>query len=275
MTMKISVIGLGLIGGSIALNLCDRYCVNGVDCNHDTINYINQNGWFYASSNTSIIKDSDVIILALYPKLIKKWIEDHQEYIKKDAIIIDTSGIKERIFEDVLDILRSDIYFVGAHPMAGKEKSGIQFANKNLFESANLIIVENKTDKRISKVEELAKALGFKNISYLDAKQHDEMIGYLSQLTHVIAISLMNANDNPLLALYSGDSFRDLTRIAKINETLWYELFIMNKDALLKEIDCFIAEISSFRNSLANDDEDVLKEKMITSTVRRIQFDEK
>ena len=169
------------------------------------------------------------------------------------------------------------VEFIASHPMAGKEVSGVKYANDQMFQQANFIITptDKNTDSAVSFLKEFAKELNFANISILTPMKHDEMIGYVSQLTHVIAISLMNANDNPDLVNYTGDSFRDLTRIARINEHLWTELFFLNKDNLIREIDDFEAALQALKQTLLDEDGDTLKQMMITSTQRRSRFDKK
>ena len=185
--------------------------------------------------------------------------------------------MKKHVNDEVSKFLRYDVEFVSAHPMAGREVPGIKGADPEVFKSANFIIVplENNKKESIDLVYELAEALEFKNIEILDADRHDELISYLSQLTHIIAISLMNTKDSEHMVRFTGDSFRDLTRIAKINEVLWSELFLINKDKLINDIDMFQNELESFKNLLENDDLNGMKEKMKSSTARRKLFDKK
>ncbi len=159
--------------------------------------------------------------------------------------------------------------------MAGKEVSGVKFADDSIFHIANFIILptEKNTKKAIDTMYQFAKILGFANISELTVEQHDEMVGFVSHLTHAIAVSLMNTNDNTHLVEYTGDSFRDLTRIAKINENLWSEIFFLNKDNLIQEIDDFIKEVNNLKEKLTNDDVEGLKKLFIQSTARRKLFD--
>ena len=176
---------------------------------------------------------------------------------------------------DIQDILRDDVEFIASHPMAGREVYGVQNSDDRIFLNANFIVTptEKNTKKAIEWCSSLGRVLGCRKISILSPKEHDEMIGYVSQLTHVIAVSLMTCKDNRHLVDYTGDSFRDLTRIARINEKMWSELFLMNKDVLLKEMDEFIEEMSNMRNLLANEDAEGMKEKMRISTKRRGWFD--
>jgi len=177
----------------------------------------------------------------------------------------------------VNDVLRDDVEFIACHPMAGRESKGILYADSSRFIHANFLIVptENNTEYAKQTVREMAEILQFGHIKEISAEMHDRMIGYLSQLTHVIAVSLMNANDNPDLSEFTGDSFRDLTRIANINESLWPQLFILNKDYLLEEIDSFCGEMQAFRSLIENEDEEGMKEKLISSTERRKHFEKK
>ena len=142
-------------------------------------------------------------------------------------------------------------------------------------QDANFLITPTarNTKAAVDAVHELAEILGFARISVLTPKAHDEMVGFLSQLTHVIAMSLMNCNDNPDLAAYTGDSFRDLTRIARINDRMWSELFLLNREVLVRQIDAFSAELAAVRQDLIDQDEADLRERMRRSTARRALFD--
>ena len=273
------IIGLGLLGGSYAMGLKKRgYIVSAIDINEASINYALEKGIIDEGATTAdpnLISQADVIISGLYPKTIVGWISENQQYFKKNALITDVTGVKCSIIYKIQELLREDCQFIGSHPMAGKEVSGVQFADSSIFLPANLIITptSKNTQAAIDFLYEFGIELRFNNICILTPEKHDEMIGYLSQLTHVIAVSLMNANDNSHLKEYTGDSFRDLTRIAKINENLWTELFLMNKDVLVNEITAFVDEINDFKQKLMAEDVDGMKQKFIQSTKRRKYFD--
>lgn len=276
---KFLIVGLGLLGGSIALGLKKwKHEVYAIDIDQETIDYA-LNHQIIDEGSTSIdpnlINKADVIISGLYPTLIVDWMKDNQQYFKPNTLITDVTGVKRNVVESIQSILREDCEFIGSHPMAGKEVKGVQYADPTIFLPANLILTptEKNTQDAIDFMYEFGKELRFNNICELSVQEHDEMIGYLSQLTHVIAVSLMNANDSKDLVKYTGDSFRDLTRIAKINDRLWTELFLLNKDILIKEIDCFINEMNEFKTILVNEDVDRMREKFITSTTRRKYFD--
>ena len=168
--------------------------------------------------------------LDVYKRQVE-WYATYQKYMKPHAFLTDVSGVKRNIVERIQSILREDLEFCASHPMAGKEVSGVKYADDAIFHIANFIITTTakNTETAIATLKEFASILGFTNIYVLTPEEHDEMVGFVSQLTHVIAVSLMNTNDNTHLVEYTGDSFRDLTRIAKINENLWLSLIHISR----------------------------------------------
>lgn len=274
---KIAVIGLGVLGGSYVQALSAKgYHCTGIDIDENTIALAKDKGWIEKGGrDPQLVKDADLVVFALYPHVFVNWLKENQQYLKAGCLITDVTGVKREVIRSVNEILRKDVEFIACHPMAGRESRGIHFADAPRFEKANFIIVptENNTQEAIETMKQLASLLGFTRISQLSAEEHDRMIGFLSQLTHVIAVSLMNVSDNTHLVDYTGDSFRDLTRIAKINEDMWPELFILNKDNLVREINEFSDELLRFRDLLVNEDTEGMKQKMIQSTERRKKFD--
>lgn len=279
--VKFLIVGLGLIGGSYAQALTDLgYEVGAITRSQSSIDYAIENK-LIAHGTTKIEKEYiskfDVVVFALYPNVLVKWIEENQNCFKEGALLTDVTGVKSPIVYKIQDILRSDVEFVGAHPMAGKEVYGVENADKSIFRNANYIVTptEKNTAEAINQCKQLGKILGFKTVAELSPEKHDEMIGFLSQLTHCIAVSLMTCKDSEHLVDYTGDSFRDLTRIAKINEEMWSELFLLNKTELLSQMDLFMDKFKSLRDSIENDDKEKMKEIMRLSTVRRSLFDKK
>ena len=276
---KILIVGLGVIGGSYAMSLTKQgYNVSCITKNPSDIEYAYNHGMIkYGTTEVeqSLIKHADIIIFALYPTVFIDWIREHGHLISGGTLITDVSGVKSSIVYEVQSMLPDDVEFISAHPMAGRERSGVEYSDPAVFCGANYIITptEKNTKEAIDVCRELGQVLGFTRISELTPEKHDEMIAFLSQLTHCIAVVLMNANDLDGLEKYTGDSFRDLTRIAKINDKMWSELFLMNKDALLTEMDEFIEEFLSFRTLIANGEREMLQEKMRRSTERRSLFD--
>ena len=277
---KIGIIGLGVLGGSYAeaLHYAGYEHIIGVDIDEASIETAKSLSWIEeGSSDPKILSDCDIVISCLYPGVFVNWIKDHQDVLKPGTLLSDVTGVKRVVVEKINQELRPDIEFIACHPMAGKEFKGIKYADAGRFQAANFIIVptEHSSEQAIETMRTLAEEMHFKTITCLTPEEHDKMISYLSQLTHVIAVSLMNANDNDSLALYTGDSFRDLTRIAKINEEMWPELFILNKDYLIHDIDQFVHELHDFRDLVQNEDVEGMKKKMISSTTRRALFDKK
>ena len=276
---NILIVGLGLIGGSYAKGLKKLgFHVSAIARRQETIDYAIDNNIIDEGCidiNEKIIGEADIVVFALYPHVFKEWINANQRFFKPGAIITDVTGVKSCVVYDIQDMLRDDVEFIAAHPMAGKEVYGVENADEKIFYGANYIIVptDKNTDEAIEICREIALLLQFGRISTLSPAEHDEMIGFVSQLTHCIAITLMNCSDNELLVNYVGDSVRDLTRIARINENMWSELFLLNKESLLREMDKFLDEFKSLRDELASDDAEGMKEKMRISTARRALFD--
>lgn len=280
-SIRVLIVGLGLIGGSYAKALRKKgFYVSAITDNQHSIDYAVDNkiideGYAYVDKKT--VQNADLVIFALYPKVFVQWIEDNKTLFKKGTIITDVTGVKSCIVYDIQSRLPEGIEFIAAHPMAGREVYGVENSDDKIFEGANYIVVptSKNTPEAIETCKDLGKILGFSRISELSPEDHDEMIGFVSQLTHCIAVGLMTCCENEHLVDYTGDSFRDLTRIARINENMWSELFMLNKEPLLKQMNVFIDECKLLRDMIASEDTDGLKDKMRLSTARRALFDKK
>lgn len=277
--MKILIVGLGLIGGSYAEALSKKgFEVGAIDQKQEAIDFALHKGYI-ASGKTSVDKDYvgkfDIVVFALYPHAFVEWIEKYQNCLKSGAIVTDVTGVKGGVVCDVQNALRKDVEFIAAHPMAGRECSGVENAKAEIFEGANYIVVptEKNTQEAIELCKDLGRELGFKHISELSVKQHDETVGFLSHLTHCIAVSLMVCKESGHLADYTGDSFRDLTRIAKINDEMWSELFLLNKDEIVEQMNLFEQHFGKLKECIQNDDREGIREMMRLSTKRRKVFD--
>ena len=276
---KILIVGLGVMGGSYAKALTKKgYKIKAIDISQKTIDYALENKLIsYGTTDVepSLVSEADIIVFALYTKKKKKWITDYQKYFRPGIIITDVTGVKGCIVYDIQSILREDVEFIAAHPMAGRERSGIEYSDDKVFIGANYIVTPTAKNTRqaIELCKTLGRELGFKKISEITPELHDETIAFLSQLTHCIAVALMTAGENPSLRDYSGDSFRDLTRIAKINDEMWSELFLLNRDALLREMDSFEREFKKMRACVETGDRETMREMMRCSTERRALFD--
>jgi len=269
------IVGLGLLGGSYAKALKKQgYMVEAVTRSRDSIDYALEQGIIdggAAFADPQIIGRADFVVLAMYPQTLLDWVRDNQQFFKPGALITDVTGVKACVVEPVQQMLRADVEFIAAHPMAGRETLGVRNADDGIFRGANYIVTptEKNTPQAIAACEELGWLLGFARVSRLTPEKHDEMIGFVSQLTHAIAVALMTCNDIEGLEKYTGDSFRDLTRIAKINDEMWSELFLANREALLAQMDAFSAQFSRIREQLAASDREGMRQVMRRSTVRR------
>ena len=278
---KILVVGLGLIGGSYAAALSrNGFEVGAVDRDPDAIGYALEAGYIRHGSVTAepdYIGGFDIVVFALYPSVLLDWVEKNARFFKKGALITDVTGVKSGIVFRVQELLPPGTEFVGAHPMAGRAVSGVTNASPDLFCGANFIVTPTpaNTEEAIRLCEDLGRELGSGTVSRLSPAEHDEMIGFLSQLTHCIAVALMSCKESRHLVDYTGDSFRDLTRIAKINENMWSELFLMNRDELLSQMDLFLEHFTILRNALERGDAETMKSMMRLSTERRRYFDKK
>ncbi len=276
---KILIVGLGLMGGSYAQALKRQgFTVDAITRSQGSIDYALERGWIDWGSTTVDpveLGTCDLVIFALYPNVLLRWLEDNQQYLKDGALLTDVTGIKGPVVYKVQAMLRPALEFVGAHPMAGREVYGVRNADCSIFQGANYIVTptESNTPAAVEATEELGRLLGFARISRLSPERHDEMIGFLSQLTHCIAVALMTCRDVEHLSAYTGDSFRDLTRIARINDEMWSELFLLNRDKLLEQIDLFEAQMQILRKAIAQGDSELLRSLMRLSTSKRALFD--
>ncbi len=276
---NILIVGLGLLGGSYAMALKKKgYHVEAITRTQSSIDYALEHGLIDAGSVTvepEMVVKADLTVFALYPHVFVEWIREYQHLFRPGAILTDVTGVKSEIVKEIQSILRDDVEFIAAHPMAGKEVYGVENADDRIFEGANYIVVptEKNSEEAITLCEELGWELGFRSVSRLSPTEHDEMIAYLSQLTHCIAVTLMCCHDDENLVAYTGDSFRDLTRIAKINDAMWSELFMINRPALLAQMDLFMEKFQTLRNDLATGNVDEMRKMMQLSTQRRKFFD--
>ena len=277
---KILIVGLGLIGGSYAQGLSEAgFEVGAIDRRQTSIDFALEHGFIKhgrTDADPDYIKDFDLLVFALYPHIFINWIKENQQYIKSGALLTDVTGVKSGLAEEIQSVLRPDLEFIGAHPMAGREVSGVENADSKIFVGANYIVTptEKNSKEAIGVCKRLGKVLGFKMISELTPEKHDEMIGFLSQMTHCIAISLMVCKDAAEMAEYTGDSFRDLTRIAKINDEMWSELFLINKKELVAQMELFEKHFEKLKKSIEDGDRETMREMMRLSTARRKFFDD-
>ncbi|MGL4991691.1 MAG: prephenate dehydrogenase [Sarcina sp.] len=275
--MNIVLVGMGVIGGSIGLSIRGKVygaTIKGIDIDDYTLEKAKELGIIeegikaQSIEEKNILKEADVVILSLYPGYIEKFIDKNRIFFKSGSMIIDTSGVKKNL-ESIK--VRDDVDFILTHPMAGREKKGIDFASRKVFIGANFIITkkESNKEKNIEFVKELASKMGFSNIVETTIDEHDKIIAFTSQLPHAIAVSLVNSDKLSNTGEFTGDSYKEITRIANINESLWAELFLANKDNLVSKIDDFEKELANLKRLIQEEDSEKLKELFIKATKKR------
>ena len=276
---EILIVGLGVIGGGYARALTRQgYRVSCITREQKDIDYAVAHGIIhsgYTEPRPEILAAAELVVLALYPHTAVEWMRENQNFLRPGTLVTDVTGVKARFIREMQAFLRTDIEFISAHPMAGRESSGVEYSNDEVFRGANYIVVptDRNTREGIAACRRLGEILGFGRISELDAESHDRMIAFLSQLTHCIAVALMNCHQGAGLECYTGDSFRDLTRIAKINDEMWSELFLWNREALLAQMEVFEKTFDRLRGMLERGDREGMREMMRISTRRRTLFD--
>lgn len=276
---NILIIGMGLLGGSYAKALTKKgFDVKCITRSQSSVDFALAEGMISYGTTVpepELIGWADLAVFALYPHVFVEWVENYGKYFKKGAVLTDVTGVKSCIVDKIQSLLPEGVEFIAAHPMAGREVYGVQNSDDRIFNGANYIVTptDKNTEEAVRLCKDLGHTLGFAHVAELTPEDHDMMIAYLSQLTHCIAISLMTSSDVPKLKEYTGDSFRDLTRIARINEDMWTELFLLNKKPLISVIDQFSGELYRLRTYIADDNTEKLKEMMRMSTERRAAFD--
>ena len=278
---RVLIVGLGLLGGSYARSLHKKgFAVDAITLEQSSIDYALDNEFIDRGSTTvdaDMVSQADLIVFALYPHTFVDWIRQYGHLIRNGTVVTDVTGVKSGIVEEVQAHFPEGVEYIAAHPMAGREVGGVENSDDSIFSGANYLVVptEKNTPNAIRLCCELGWILGFANVSCLSPQKHDEMIGFLSQLTHCIAVSLMCACDDPEMVHYTGDSFRDLTRIARINDEMWSELFLANQQTLLRQMEAYRDCFDRLYTCIENGDREGMREMMRLSTARRQQFDKK
>lgn len=274
---NILIVGLGLMGGSYAERLSlQGYRVFALDIDEEAIRIGKKRKLILNTdeSEETLIRQSDFIILGLLPTLCHNWVKEHKSLFKKDVIITDMMGVKSHFVSDIQNELTSSQEFISMHPMTGKEVSGVLFASENIFNSSNMLIVptSKNTERGIEFAKSLSDVLKVKNIKIISIEEHDTLVGYVSHLSHVISVCLMNSFESDSLKEVAGTSFKDITRIANINEDIWSELFLENKVELVKLIEAYEECLSSLKKAIESGNKLEVKEILKESRIKRQEF---
>ncbi len=257
--MNIAIIGLGLIGGSIAKTIKRRtaHTVFGRDAQQSVVLRAKLLQAMDEELTDELLGQSDLVIIALYPQAVMDFLRENAGKIKPGAVVMDTCGVKGVICQEAMEICREhQLVFVGGHPMAGIERSGFDAAADNLFNAASMLIVPDpQVDIQVlDNIKKFFLELGFGAVKVTTAEQHDRIIAYTSQLAHIVASSYIKSPTALEHAGFSAGSFRDMTRVATLQEKMWTELFLANRDDLLTEVQRFIDNLTAYRDALRDGD---------------------
>ncbi|WP_213975590.1 prephenate dehydrogenase [Tepidanaerobacter acetatoxydans] len=277
---SMTVVGLGLIGGSLAMAIKNRLKPKnlwGIDVNANALDYAESAGLINRGflSAKEPLQKSDFVFICIYPRETVEFIRQNMDNFKSGAVITDTTGIKVPLISEIGSILRDDVDYISGHPLAGRESKGLEFARENIFEGADYLITPTEKNKpeNIALIEDIVKQLGFGHVVRLTPQQHDNMIAFVSHLPHVIAAALVL---NPILekeALYFGGSFRDITRVGRINPDLWSQLLLDNGDYVIRHLKIFEEGIQDFIQVIDSQDETRLKALLAKACERKEGLD--
>ena len=260
--MNIAVIGLGIIGGSFCKAIkkyTDHYII-GINRTPSTAQKALSQGVIDEIGDEKSLEKADLIILCMYPQACVDYIKENGGYIKKGAIVTDSSGIKRAICPELIKLSEEfGFVFVGSHPMAGKEKNGFDVSEAELYKGASFIITPcGAEQKYVDTLAGLATDIGFGQIKITTPEEHDRMIAFTSQLPHVLACSYVLSPSCPNHKGFSAGSYRDVSRVANINSKLWSELFLENREPLIEELDILVENITKLVDAIKQKDKETL-----------------
>lgn len=276
--MKIAIIGLGLIGGSLA-KAFKAYTDNrvyGCDADAATLAYAKLSETVDEPLTDEILPECDLVIVALYPNATIRVLSEKAPLIKKGALVIDTCGTKRKVCAACFALAETyGFTFVGGHPMAGIQFSGIKYSRADLFKGASMILVPSHLDDMafLTGMKTLFLPLGFSKVVLTTPEKHDEIIAFTSQLAHIVSSAYIKSDTAKLHHGFSAGSYKDMTRVATLNDTMWTELFLENRDNLLHEIDNIVSALTDFRAALAADDGEKLSALLREGTQDKSRID--
>ncbi len=276
--MTVGVVGLGLIGGSLAkaIKYNTDNTVIGYDIDENVILKAKLLGAIDDEMTEQKIPECDIIITGLYPEATKKYITENAKKFKKGAIVLDTCGVKTYVCEDMYRIAKENGFtFVGAHPMAGLHLSGFEHSKVTMFSNASMLLVPspNTGINELDTVRKLFSKIGFTNIQNTTPEEHDRIIAFTSQLAHVVSNAYVKSPSAKLHKGFSAGSYRDLTRVAKLNEVMWTELFLENRENLAFEVDTIIENLKQYSKALKENDAGMLEKLLRDGRICKEQID--
>ncbi len=262
--MKAGIVGLGLIGGSMAKAYKEAgHEVYAADIDSAILEMSMLAGVSDGVLNTETLPECELIILCLYPKASVQWLEDNAGHIAKTAMVIDCCGVKREVCAPCFEIAKKHGFtYAGGHPMAGLQHSGYKYSRANLFKGASMIIVPPGYEdiELLQRIKDILEPAQFGRITISNAEEHDRMIAFTSQMAHVVSNAYIKSPTAKSHRGFSAGSYKDLTRVAKLNEVMWTELFLENADNLVSELDGLIESLMAYRNAIESGDAETLQE---------------
>ena len=260
--MEIGIVGLGLIGGSLAKAISQNtdHTVYGTDLSEQVVRKAVLVDAIEQPLTDELLPQCDIVIVALYPQATIDYVKEHAHLFRKESIVVDCGGIKKLVCDTLIPPAEDHGFlFVGGHPMAGLEHSGFTYAKKSLFNNASMIFTPTKGPiESMEKLKELFTSIGFTNIEISTAEEHDRKIAFTSQLAHVVSNAYIKSPTALEHSGFSAGSYKDLTRVAKLNEVMWTELFLENADNLAAEIDTLIGNLQQYSTAIRERDAETL-----------------
>lgn len=273
----IGVVGLGLIGGSMCKALIKAgHVMVGMDADRTTEDYARLAGVIDDKLTPERLSQCDYLFIALYPQAAVDYLTRNAASIKPGAVVMDLCGVKRAVCAPCFELARQHGFnYIGGHPMAGTQFSGIKYARDDLFQNATMVMVtrEDEDIYMLGRVRELLRDAGFKAVTLTTAEKHDEMIAFTSQLAHVVSNAYVKSPTARAHHSFSAGSYRDLTRVAKLNETMWTELFLDNADYLANELDWIIGALGEYRDAIKAGDAETLKRLLREGRERKEEID--
>lgn len=275
--MTVGILGLGLIGGSLARAYAKAgHRVLAAELDGQILEFAKLAGAVDAELTTTSISSCDLILLSIYASASATWLEENAPFIKESTLVIDCCGVKQDICRSGFAL--ADKYgftFVGGHPMAGSHNSGFKYSRSNLFQGAPMVLVPPKYDDPmlLQRVKDALSPCGFKNFSVTTAEAHDEMIAFTSQMPHILSNAFIKSPTALNHSGFSAGSYKDLTRVAWLNPAMWAELFLSNKENVLKELDFYVESLLKYRQAISAEDEAYLIELLDEGRKRKEEVD--
>lgn len=262
--MNIGMIGLGLIGGSLAKSIKAQtaHSVFGIDLNNETMTLARLCGAIDGVLDKETVGSCDLLLLAISPQAAIDWVKDNAAEISKNATVIDMCGVKRVVCKELSAIAEENGFgFIGGHPMAGKERGGFVNSSDDLFVGASMILTpdENTDIAVLEQLKALFTDLGFSNITFTTPEEHDSIIAYTSQLAHITSSAYVKSPTAQMRRGFSAGSFKDMTRVARLDEVMWTELFLDNADHLTVELEGLIGHLNEYLTALKSGDADTLR----------------